>query len=466
MKFINRKKEMEFLEEKYREKAPHLLVIYGRRRVGKTRLIEEFLRGKKDQLYYLAADESTSLQVKELKNLLAAFFSDEFLMNNNFLDWKQLFSYLEKVWPRDKRLVLVLDEVTYLIKNDPAFPSYLNQFWEKFLSKTNSLLILNGSLVGLMVREVLGGGSPLYGRRTGEIFLEELRIKEAQEFLNQPLEETISIFSILGGVPKYLELVQGNFNDFLEEIFDKRSFFYREGLYLMTEEFKDISTYSNILRAVAEGNTKLGEIADYSGIESKKISAYAEILENVGFITGIIPVTEKKFRGKIYLINDSFLEFWFRFINKNRSLIEMDKKKALLEDIKNEINSFVGKKFEKVCLQFLILSKLFSFTKIGRQWGKIPGAEKDKNQYEIDLCALNEKNKEILFGECKWQEKVEASAVLNELKEKARNVDWHSGQRKEFYVIFAKSFKDKKSRGENVYLFDLKEMEKVFKQEK
>lgn len=460
MKFINRKKELEFLEEKYKERSPHLLVIYGRRRVGKTRLIEEFLRDKKDQLYYLAADEKSLLQIKELKILLGEFFSDEFLINNNFSDWKQLFSYLERVWPRDKKIIFVLDEVTYIIKNDPSFPSYLNQFWEKFLSKTKSLLILNGSLVGLMIKEVLGGGSPLYGRRTGELFLEELKIKEVQEFLNKPGEETIKFFSILGGVPKYLESVKGSFKDFLQESFDKRSFFYREGLYLMTEEFKDISTYSNILRAVAEGNTKLGEIADYCGIEAKKISAYMEILENLGFIKGIIPATEKKFRGKIYLINDSFLEFWFRFINKNRSLIEMDKKEDLIKRINNEINAFVGRKFEKVCQQFLILSGQFPFTKIGRQWGKIPEAEKDKNQYEIDICALNEQTKEILFAECKWQEKVDVYSVLNELKEKAKYVDWLKTKRKEYYAIFAKSFKDKKIKEKNVYLFDLKEMEK------
>ena len=329
MEFVGRKTELERLEKEYNKDSASFIVIYGRRRIGKTRLIEEFLKNKKEQMYYLASDETDSLQIKEIKTTIGNFLKDEFMINQEFADWKSFFSYLEKVWPKEKKIILAIDELTFILKNNQSFSSYLQQFWDIFLTKTKTKLILSGSSVGLMLKDVLGGGSPLYGRRTSEIFLEELKLKEVKEFLEESTENTIKFFSILGGIPKYLELVNEDFDIFIEEIFDKRSFFYREGLYLMTEEFKDIATYSNILRAIAEGKTKLNEIAGYCNIESKNISAYLSILENIGFVQEEIPVTkkEKKFRGKHYLIKDSFLEFWFKFINKNRSLIEMDKKR-------------------------------------------------------------------------------------------------------------------------------------------
>jgi hypothetical protein len=453
MKFVGREKELESLEKEYAKERASFIVIYGRRRIGKTRLIEEFLRNKKEQIYYLAADEKDFQQIKELKLLIGAFFNDNFLVEHEFREWKDLFSYLEKIWPRNKKLVFVIDETTFIIKNNHSFPSYLQQFWDKFLSKTQTTLILSGSLVGLMLKEV--------GRRTSEMPLEELKLNDVYKFLDRNIEETLCFFSIFGGVPKYLELIDASFKNFSNEMFDKKSFFFREGIYLMTEEFKDISTYSNILKAISEGNTKINEISNYAGIETKKISAYLDILENIGFIEGLAPVTKEKsrFRGRIYLIKDSFLEFWFRFINKNRSLIELDKKDELIGDIYNEINSFIGEKFEKTCSQFLILSKVFHFTKIGKQWGKMPNIPKDKNQYEIDIVALNEQTKEILFAECKWKENVDAENILQELRKKSTYVDWKNNK---YYAVFAKSFK-KKFKDRNVMLFDLKDIEKELK---
>lgn len=459
MKFIGRKKELEILESEYKHDVASFIVVYGRRRIGKTRLIEEFLVKKPSQIYYLAADETDVLQIRELRQMFGVFFKDEFLANHEFNDWKDLFSYLEKIWPRNKKIIFGIDEVTYLIKNNNAFASYLQQFWDKFLSKTKTKLIVSGSLVNLMLKFVLQGGSPLYGRRTAEIKLEELQMADVQKFLNKSFIETIKFYALLGGVPKYLEFVKSSFDNFLNELFDKRSFFYREGIYLMTEEFNEVATYSNILKAISEGKTKLNEIADFSGIEGKKISAYLSILANLGFIREEMPVNvrEKKFRGKNYLLNDSFLDFWFKIIYKNRSLIELDQKDTILKNNHNEINSFIGRKFENVCMQYIIISDVFNFTKIGRAWGKTL----DNNIYEIDIVALNEKTKEILFCECKWKGNVDAKKILAELKEKSQHVQWHNSSRKEHFCIIAKSFKKKLDKRECM-CFDLDDLEKAF----
>lgn len=462
MKFINRKRELDLLAEQYQKPGAHFVVVYGRRRIGKTRLLEESIRGKKEAIYYLAADEKDALQIKELQELLARSLHDDYLAAASFSDWKNFFAYLRQVWPQKRKLVFIIDEVTYIIKNNPSFPSYLQQFWDSFLSTTETCLIVNGSLVGLMLKEVLAGSSPLYGRRTADIFLQELSFPHVAAFLQKPAEETMPFYAILGGIPKYLELASSSFPHFLGSLFDKNSFFYREGLYLMTEEFNDISTYSNVLRAIAEGNTKAVEIANYSGISSKSLSAYLAILENLGFILVAIPITEgKDFRGKTYRIRDFFLEFWFKFIYPHRSLIEMDRGAAVIQERRNDINSFIGRKFEDACQQFLSQSGVFPFTKIGKQWGKIPAAPRDNNQYEIDICAFNEKSKEILFGECKWQEKADVPSILKELQQKAGYVQWHNPERKEYYAIFAKSFKTKTIAEKNVHLFDLSDMERM-----
>ena len=464
-KFIGRSKELQLLQKEYATPSARLVVVYGRRRIGKTRLIEESLRGQPAAAYYLAADEKDILQIKELQTLLGLFLHDEVLPGLLFTDWKSLFAYLKKVWPQERKCILVIDEVTYIIKNNLSFPSYLQQFWDTFLSKTNTTLVLSGSIVGLMLETVLSGKSPLYGRRTAEIYLEGLAVPQVQEFLHCSFEKSIPFFAIVGGIPKYLELVNNDFPVFLADLFDKRSFFYREGLYLLAEEFNDLSTYSLILHALAEGKTKLSEISSHTNLEGKKISAYLDILEHLGFIQAMIPATkdEKIFRGRSYLIADSFLEFWFKFINQHRSRIELGQQDQLLSSLQGEINSFIGRKFEKVCQQFLQSNPFFAFSRMGKEWGKMPAGESGKDTYEIDLCAVNEKTKEILFGECKWQPGVDAPAILRELRKKASYVQWHDTQRKEYYVLFAKSFQHKNIEGENVFLFDLNDMEREWK---
>ena len=465
IKFIGREKEMEILEHEFSKNTASMIVIYGRRRVGKTRLIEEFVKNKKF-FYYLAADEKEELQIREFKEGIANFLQDEALTQIEIRDWKVLFSYLQKIWPVNEKLVLVIDEFTYMIKQNPSIVSYLQRFWDRFLSKTATKLILCGSLVGLMIKNVLEESSPLYGRRTAEIFLEKFGIKEVMEFLDVDIENAIKFYSVLDGIPKYLELVDTrDFEEFLFRVLDKRSFFYREGYYLMTEELKQIPTYMNILRAIGDGNTKIAEISNFTGIEAKKLYPYLEILENTGFVKRKEPLLGKK-RQSIFLIEDNFLDFWFRFIHKYRAYIELDRVVEIRQKILSEINSFVGRKFEKVCEDFV--RKKFNFLNVGRQWGKIPKEfkpERGRDTYEIDIVALNEKTKEILLAECKWQNRVNARKICKELAEKSQYVQWHNDKRKEGFAIFAKSFSKRinEFEGRKVYCFDLRDMEKVIK---
>jgi len=465
MKFVNRENELKHLEEEFSNKGARFTIIYGRRRIGKTRLIEEFIKNKKS-IYYLAAQEEDRLQIEEFKRAILRQITDEYLDKTYFKNWTQFFSYLEKIWPKEEQIILAIDEVTFIIKENLSFTSYLQKFWDKFLSRTNTFLILSGSLVGLMLESVLSYESPLYGRRTSQIHLEEFRFSESKEFmLPFSIEEQIKFFSVTGGVPKYLLLIEKvrNFKEFLlRKLFSKEGFFYNEGLFLLSQEFKEPSTYINILKAISHGNSKLNEISNFTGFETKKISRYLDILIRLNLINKEIPITEneKRFRGAIYLLNDNFLAFWHRFINRNRSLIESRKGEEIIREEKNQINAYIGLMFEKICREFI--KDKFPLFKIGRWWGHYRDEDKKRQEIEIDIAALNEDNKKILFCECKWQDKVDAPKILNELKDKSAYVDWNNSRRKEYFAVFAKSFK-KKFKEKNVYLFDLKDIEKIIK---
>lgn len=461
MRFVNRKKELEHLEREYSEQKAKLIVVYGRRRVGKTRLITEFIKNKIDSVYYLAAQEKDSQQIEEFKEVLSALLKDEFLRQNKFESWKSLFSYLEKVWPQQKRIILVIDEVTYIIKSNPSFTSYLQKFWDSFLCKTKTLLILSGSLVGLMLEEVLGHGSPLYGRRTSQLKVEPFDFNEAREFLKgRSLEEQIKFYALLGGIPQYLILVseEESFEEFvIRKCLSKEGFFYQEGLFLVSQEFRDPSTYLNILKAIAFGKTKLNDISNYTGIEGKKISSYLDLLIELGLVIKEIPATENErlFRGAIYLLKDNFLSFWNRLIYPNRSKIETNEGKLVYHEHKNELNSFIGLKFEDLCRQFV--AKKINYSSIGRWWGFYRDEKNERKEVEIDICATENDKKILVLGECKWQENVEAEIILKELEEKSESVGWNKQNRTIRYFLFSKSFKNKTlaEKRKNVYLFDV-----------
>lgn len=467
MEFINRKQEIGHLNKEHSEKGSKFVVLYGRRRIGKTRLIEEFMKNK-EAVYYLAAQETDRQQIAEFKNVLNETLKDEFLASADFTDWKNLFSYLEKVWPKDKRVILAIDEVTYLIKSNPSFTSYLQKFWDMFLSKTNTFLVLSGSLVSLITEEILSKESPLHGRRTSQIKLEPLLFVEAVKFMKgHSIDEKIRFYAIVGGVPKYLLFItESSFEEFIKRrCFSREGFFYPEGIFLLSQEVKEPSTYLFILKAIASGNSKMAEISNYTGIESKKISGYMEILFQLGFVSADKPVTIKNsFRGSIYKINDNFLAFWHAFIYPGRSKIEISEGNEVYKQNKDNINAFVGRKFEEVCRQFIAANLGFSET--GAWWGS-ERINSKREEIEIDIVGLKPDAGEIIFAECKWQDDVDAREVLALLKQKSAHVEWLKAKRKEAYAVFAKSFLEKNPvklkkelSMENVLLFDLKDIEK------
>jgi AAA+ ATPase superfamily predicted ATPase len=446
IRFIDRGYELDLLEESWNSKGAKFVVVYGRRRVGKTRLILEFSK-KKDGIFFIAEDTNKKTQIDELKNKIAEYFDDEFLRRADLKEWRDLFDYLPKIMPKTKRIYFMIDEFSYVLKNDPSVPSALQKFWDTYLSSTEIFFLVSGSILGLISEKVLSSASPLYGRRTRDLLIRPLTFEHSVEFFKMPFAEKMRTYMAIGGVPEYLLKAKNfkNSKDFFDcEFFKKDGYFYREPYFLLSQEFREMKTYFTILNAISYGNTKPTEIANFAGLNSREIYPYLENLMMLGFIKKVSPVLGKRKAG-IYLINDAFFDFWFNFVYKNREDIEKDEFRA----DEGAFDSYFGKRFELLVRDELAPRMLNQ--KIGTWW------HKDR---EIDLVAPNEQTKEILFGECKWQHRVNPEKVLRELKEKAGFVDWHTGERDERYVIFAKSFKEKIEEP-GLTLFDLEDVKKT-----
>jgi AAA+ ATPase superfamily predicted ATPase len=437
--FIDRKEELDKLLEIAKSKKAELVLVYGRRRVGKSRLLVEF--AKKTDALYLLADIS-----ENILDILARQVNKEFV---KFSTWEDFFEFIYK----SKYKIIIIDEFQYLYLVNKAWPSMLQRWWEK-IKETEKKIILCGSIISTVYKISMGYGAALYGRKTFEMQITPLKFKFLKDFFpNYTLEQLVQAYAILGGVPRYLEEFDpkaGIEENVKNKILNKTSFLYNEPLNLLFEEFRSPAPYVSIFLAITQGYTKFSEIAEVSKIQTHKLPKYLLILERVGLIEKEIPITEKKIKAKTtrYKIKDNFYKFWFNFVFKNKSLIEQGLEKEVFDSIEKEFNAYVGKAFEDVCREFIIDSKIFRLTKIGRWW------HKDK---EIDIVAVNDQTKEVLFAECKWKDKVDARKVLDNLREKAKDVKLL--KKKEVYAIFAKSFKEK-FKEPGVLLFDLNDLKK------
>ena len=463
MKFINRTMEFELLKQcsNFSQKKLYTVVIYGLRRVGKTRLILEFI--KTDGLYfYVTKNKSSSSLLEEFEQTLRIKkYLTEFEKINN---WDSFFTIL---FTRVKGII-VFDEFQQFYDIDMSIYGLLQKYIDLYENEKNILLIFLGSLIGLIKKTFRDQKEPLYGRVKRELFLKQLKFSESIEFCKElkitDPNDIISLYSIFGGFPRYYiaiedEGLEGNRIDKIMDKFflNKNALFENEVEMILSLEFgKRRGRYYDILAAIAAGNTKLSKISNYLKIKETQLTRYISELTN--FFELICQEEQVIGNKKLFAINNPLINFWFKFFYKNSSLYHIREKK-FIEMVKKEVNSYVGMRFETICKEFLINKQLFNFEKIGKQWGKYSG-ESGKNTYEIDICAINNLNKEILFAECKWKENINASKIADDLQFKASFVDWNANNRVEYYAIFAKSFNKKISsyNGKKVFCYDINDL--------
>ena len=436
MKFIGRKREMEKLESEY-SRDSSFVVIYGRRRVGKTTLIKEFLKDK-TAFYFLATEEIESQSMKRLAGVVARTTKNRLLQNATFTDWLDLFQVIADYEP-EKKKVFVIDEFPYLVKTNSAFPSILQNAWDEVLKDKNVMLILSGSLIGMMQKHALSYDSPLYGRRTSQMRLAPLLFTDIYAVQSLAFTESVEQYAVTGGVPKYLEFFEDG-RELTEQIKDavlsKNGFLYEEPFFLLKSESMTAVNYFSIIKAIADGNHKIGKIAGVLGIESSKLTPYLSTLSDLGFVEKRTPVTEKnpeKSRKGLYFIADNFIRFWFKYVYPYKGELELDNMQIVLEEMKKDFETkFVAFAYEDICKDiFANLCKRgvidFVPSRIGAYW---------LNDYtgdtEIDVMAVDNQNKRIFAGECKYHRNPVDASVYYALKEKVLD----AGEIRKLYPVY------------------------------
>ena len=371
--FLGREKELADLNELYARDQFQLFVLYGRRRVGKTTLLNEFCKDK-DAIFYSAEQSNNKLNLEKFSSLVFSFYSESNL--EPFSSWDKALSYIDER-QREKRLVLVIDEFPYLIKKNRALLSELQHLIDHKLSKGKLFMILCGSYMGFMEKEVLGSKSPLFGRRTAQLHMKPFNYQISAKFLDGFTDaQRLELYGAFGGTPLYLRQVNGeeSFEENIKRAYLKvTSYLYEEALLLLRQEVQEPGVYSAIIEAIAGGHTKANEISTKIGEDCAKCLKYIKTLCELGILHKETPFGEKETSRKtIYGISDLMFRFWYRYVFVNRTLIETGAQQAVwLKRIEPDYDNYMGLVFEKVCMDYLSVKNArgelpILFTRIGR----------------------------------------------------------------------------------------------------
>lgn len=440
MKFLGREKEILDLEKEYARDGG-FVVIYGRRRIGKTTLIKQFIKSK-TAFYFLATKEVESQSMKRFAGVIARTTGNSVMQKATFSDWLDLFQVVADYKPNEKK-VLVIDEFPYLVKVNDSFPSILQNAWDEILKDSNVMLILCGSLISMMKKHALSYESPLYGRRTAQMRIAPLPFTTVYENQKLSFEEAAEQYSITGGVPKYMEFFsdgQPLYEQIKENVLSKNGFLYEEPNFLLTDEVQVPTNYFSIIKVIADGNHKLGTIAGILGLETSALTPYLKTLSELGFIEKQVPVTEKnaeKTRKGLYFISDNFLRFWFRYVYPYKGELELDNMQISLDELDKDFKEkFVAFAYEDICKEIfarLCSDKAIDFTpsKIGSYWLN----DKSGNT-QIDVMAVDTVNKRLFAGECKYHNQPIDADVYFELVKKVDNSSEIKSAFKGYTVIY------------------------------
>ena len=416
--FVDRISEQERLKKSLGSDGAKFLVMYGRRRCGKSRLIRQVLSSS--DLYFMAdqseASQQRTLMAKVISVVIPGF--DKII----YPDWETLFDNLNVRLP--KKITLCLDEFPYLVKSTPELPSVL----QKMLDNKSSLkfnLLICGSSQQLMHGLVMDSAAPLFGRADEIMKIKPMQATYLQDVLKCGDTESIEEYCVWGGIPRYWELRASEkdlFSALKYHLFNSQGVLYDEPLRLFLDDMRDTVHSFTILSLVANGCNRLSEIAARLGKPATHLSAPLEKLIMLGYLEREIPFGDNYKNGKrsLYKIADQFLHFYFRYVVPNRSYIETEQIDDILTNIKNHFSEYVSFEWEKLCRKSVPFLKIndIQFGPASRWWGKTPSGEK-----EIDIVAESADGKYVLAGECKWNENIQnTERLFHELREKTKDL--------------------------------------------
>lgn len=403
---IGRKEEMNRLEQMYASERFEFMVMYGRRRIGKTTILQEFSRTHKT-IFFSAQEKNDTLNLQDFSKLVQGYFDSSFIAN--FENWEDALDYFGRK-AQEQRTVLIIDEFPFLAENNPSIKSILQHKIDHDWKERNIFLILCGSSVSFMLNEIMGYKSPLYGRSTGSMEVLPFDYLESAEFFpNYSEEDKLIVYGILGGVPRYLiafDPKRSLKENLISEILTEGAFLNDEPQTLLRMELREPAVYNSILEAVANGCNRITEIADRIHEERSKCSKYMLTLQTLRLLEKHVPSGEPDSSKKgIYEITDHFYKFWYRYVFSHKSYYGMLGVDQAADEIMGEINDYMGPVFEDICRQYIIrrakAGKLpFVPYIIGKWWGNNPVI---KAQDDVDLLALDRKREKGIFVECKFR---------------------------------------------------------------
>jgi len=438
--FIGRKTELDFLNDKYNTSGGQLIVLYGRRRVGKTETLHEFCKDKA-HVFYSCAECTDTEQLRS--------FSARILTNDHpakkylteFASWEQALDAVCEITSFPRKL-LIIDEFPYMVKGNASIPSVLQNLWDSKLKNENIMIVLCGSAMSFIEKEILAEKNPLFGRATGILKMTAMNFYDAVQFFPAySALDKIMAYSILGGIPHYLKQFNAGLSvdeNIKKCILQRGSILYSEIEFLMRQELREATIYNTVIQTIALGNTKMSDIHNKTLIDKSKLSVYIKNLVELGIVEREFPVTDgikqlgNAQRG-LYHIMDNYFRFWYAFVFTNISELEADDVNGVFKyAIQPNLDKYASYIFEDVCREYIRKlnreNKLpFRFSKIGRWWNKTD---------EIDIMATDATGGNILLGECKFKKSALNIADFNRLKNKFKP---EMNEAKLYFYLFSKN---------------------------
>ena len=417
--FIGREREVAALDRLYESNKFEFAVIYGRRRVGKTALINHFIDNK-EAIYFMGVESNEKQNLENFSKSIIEY-SSGIEAETSFLSFQAALEYVFKLAEK-KRFILAIDEYPYVARSSKSLASTLQLLIDKYKDTSQLMLILCGSSMSYMEDEVLAYKSPLYGRRTAQMKIFPFSFDEACRYLkNYSDEDKALAYGIVGGTPQYLLQMDDRLsiednikNTYLNPI----SFLYEEPTNLLKQEVREPAIYMAIITAIAVGASRMSDISNKVGEDSNICANYLKSLINLGIVKKETPYGEKTSRKSIYSIEDNMFRFWYRFVPNNNSVIMRGAADIVYRRIEPQLSEYMGAVFEEICKQYLWKLLLdgnspVEFSELGRWWGNDPI---EKKQTEIDIMGEQDKQT-ALFGECKWtNEKVDLGVLETLIK--------------------------------------------------
>ena len=416
---IGRSEELEILNSLYNSSKFEYLVMYGRRRVGKTTLLQEFAKDK-NTVFFPAQEKNDALNLQDFSKMVQMKLDGMYI--SSFEGWKEAFEYIDK--KVNKRTLIIIDEFPFIAEENPTIKSILQHVIDHLWKKNgNIFLILCGSSVSFMETDIMGNKSPLHDRQTSSMEVVPFDYYDSSLFYpSYTNEQKLIAYGILGGVPRYLEAFDDSLSieeNISKTIIKKGSYLNEEPSNLLKAELRDPNVYNSILSAIASGRNKVQEIADYIHEDKGKVSKYLIVLQTMRLVEKKVPCGEGEGSRKgIYKLTDNFFRFWFRYEFTNNTYYEMLGAEAASKEIMAGISDYMGEAFEGICMEYFVRKarkKELPFIpfQIGKWWGN---NKYIKAQDDVDILMIDKSGKKGIFVECKFTNSKVPHAEYEDLK--------------------------------------------------